>query len=243
MSLIVSVVAVLAAYPIAYYIALIASKRKYVLLLLILAPFLVSDFLRLLAWKVILGDQGVINSFLIWTGLRDDPVSWLLYSQFAVILTLIYVYIPFVALPIFASLEALDRRLLEAASDLGASRWQAFRAGHAAPVHAGRDRGLHLRLHPDDRRVRHAAPRRRHRRHHVRQRDRGPVRPEPQLAQRLRPVLLLARRRRRADGRLRPLPHRPPGGDGLGTSDGHRVLAPTASASLNVWFGVLVVFL
>jgi spermidine/putrescine transport system permease protein len=127
MSLIISVVAVVAAYPIAYYIALIASKRKYVLLLLILAPFLVSYFLRLLAWKVILGDQGVINSFLVWTGIRDEPVSWLLYSQFAVILTLIYVYIPFVALPIFASLEALDRRLLEAASDLGASRWQAFR--------------------------------------------------------------------------------------------------------------------
>ena len=127
MSLIISVVAVVAAYPIAYYIALIASKRKYVLLLLILAPFLVSYFLRLLAWKVILGDQGVINSFLMWTGIRDEPVSWLLYSQFAVILTLIYVYIPFVALPIFASLEALDRRLLEAASDLGASRWQAFR--------------------------------------------------------------------------------------------------------------------
>jgi spermidine/putrescine transport system permease protein len=129
MSLIVSIVAVVAAYPIAYLLALVASKRKYVLLLLILAPFLVSYFLRLLAWKVILGDQGVINSFLYWTGVRaqDDPVSWLLYSQFAVILTLIYVYVPFVALPIFVALESLDRRLLEAAADLGASRWQAFR--------------------------------------------------------------------------------------------------------------------
>jgi spermidine/putrescine transport system permease protein len=128
MSLLVSVVAVVAAYPIAYYIALIASKRKYVLLLLILAPFLVSYFLRLLAWRVILGDQGPINSLLYETGIRDegDPVR-MLYTQWAVILTLIYVYIPFVALPIFASLEALDRRLLEAASDLGASRWQAFR--------------------------------------------------------------------------------------------------------------------
>ena len=129
MSIFVSLGAVVAAYPVAYFLALVASKRKYVLLLLILTPFLVSYFLRLLAWKVILGDQGVINSFFYWTGLRadGDPVSWLLYSQFAVILTLVYVYVPFVALPIFVSLETLDRRLLEAAADLGASRWQAFR--------------------------------------------------------------------------------------------------------------------
>jgi spermidine/putrescine transport system permease protein len=129
MSLIVSVAAIVAAYPIAYLIALVASKRKYVLLLLIIAPFLVSYFLRLLSWKVILGDQGVVNTFFYWTGLRadGDPVSWLLYSQFAVILTLINVYVPFVALPIFVALESLDRRLLEAAADLGASRWQAFR--------------------------------------------------------------------------------------------------------------------
>jgi len=129
MALIVSVCAVVMAYPIAYFLALVASKRRYVLLLLILTPFLVSYFLRLLAWKVILGDQGVINTFFYWTGLRadGDAVSWLLYSQFAVILTLVYVWIPFVALPIFVSLDSLDRRLLEAASDLGASRWQAFR--------------------------------------------------------------------------------------------------------------------
>ncbi len=128
MSLVVSVASVVAAYPIAYYLALIAGDRKYVLLLLILAPFLVSYFLRLLAWKVILGDQGPINSFLYWTGVRaeDEPVK-LLYTQFAVILTLIYVYIPFVALPIFAALDSLDRRLLEASADLGASRWQSFR--------------------------------------------------------------------------------------------------------------------
>jgi spermidine/putrescine transport system permease protein len=129
MSLLVSVIAVVAAYPIAYFLALIAADRKYTLLLLILAPFLVSYFLRILAWKVILGDQGVINSFLYWTGLRadDDPLRWLLYSKFAVVLTLVYIYVPFVALPIFAALDSLDRRLLEAASDLGASRWQAFR--------------------------------------------------------------------------------------------------------------------
>jgi spermidine/putrescine transport system permease protein len=129
LSLIVSSVIVLAAYPIAYYLALSGTKRKYILLLLLIAPFLTSYLLRVLAWKVILGDQGVINSFLFWTGLRSEgnPISQLLYSRFAVMLVLGYIWLPFVALPIFVSLESLDRRLLEAASDLGASRLQAFR--------------------------------------------------------------------------------------------------------------------
>src|SRR5215470_7380536 len=129
MSLAVSAIVVVLAYPLAYYLALSGTKRKYVLLLLLIAPFLTSYLLRVLAWKVILGDRGVINSFLFWTGLRspDHPISQLLYSRFAVMLVLGYVWLPFVALPIFVSLESLDRRLLEAASDLGASRLQAFR--------------------------------------------------------------------------------------------------------------------
>src|SRR5882724_51107 len=129
MSLIVSAIIVVLAYPLAYYLALSGTKRKYVLLLVLIAPFLTSYLLRVLAWKVILGDQGVINTFLFWTGLRsaEHPISQLLYSRFAVMLVLAYVWLPFVALPIFVSLETLDRRLLEAASDLGASRLQAFR--------------------------------------------------------------------------------------------------------------------
>src|SRR5918998_1204728 len=125
---IVSIGAVVIAYPIAYFLALISTKRKYVLLLVILSPFLVSYFLRVLAWKVILGDQGVINTFAYWTGLRadGDPIPQLLYSRFSVMLVLAYVWIPFVALPIFVALENLDRRLLEASADLGASRWQTF---------------------------------------------------------------------------------------------------------------------
>jgi spermidine/putrescine transport system permease protein len=128
MSLTVSAAIVLLAYPLAYYLALSGTKRKYVLLLLLIAPFLTSYLLRVLAWKVILGNQGVINTFFFWTGLRDPdhPISQLLYSRFAVMLVLGYIWLPFVALPIFVSLESLDRRLLEAASDLGASRLQAF---------------------------------------------------------------------------------------------------------------------
>jgi spermidine/putrescine transport system permease protein len=129
MSLTVSAIIVVLAYPLAYYLALSGTKRKYVLLLVLIAPFLTSYLLRVLAWKVILGNQGVINTFLFWTGLRSPghPLSQLLYSRFAVMLVLGYIWLPFVALPIFVSLESLDRRLLEAASDLGASRLQAFR--------------------------------------------------------------------------------------------------------------------
>jgi spermidine/putrescine transport system permease protein len=129
MALIVSILVVAVAYPLAYYLALSGTKRKYVLLLVLIAPFLTSYLLRVLAWKVILGDQGVVNTFLFWTGIRSPghPISALLYSRFAVMLVLAYVWLPFVALPIFVSLEGLDRRLLEAAGDLGASRLQAFR--------------------------------------------------------------------------------------------------------------------
>src|SRR5580765_1773785 len=130
MSLAVSAIVVVLAYPLAYYLALSGTKRQYVLLLLLIAPFLTSSLLRVLAWKVILGDNGVINSFLFWTGVRspEHPISQLLYSRFAVMLVLGYIGLPFVALPIFVSLESLDRRLLEAASDLGASRLRAFRS-------------------------------------------------------------------------------------------------------------------
>ena len=128
LSLVVSVVIVVLAYPLAYYLALSGTKRKYVLLLLLIAPFLTSYLLRVLAWTVLLGDEGPINSFLSATGLRspDHPLT-LIDTRFAVMLVLGYIWLPFVALPIFVSLESLDRRLLEAATDLGASRFTAFR--------------------------------------------------------------------------------------------------------------------
>jgi spermidine/putrescine transport system permease protein len=128
MSIRVSVAVVLLSYPIGYFLALCVKKRKYVLLVLIIAPFLTSYLLRVLAWKIILSDSGVINSLLFATHLRtpDHPITWLLYSQFSVMLVLVYVWVPFVALPIFVSLDNLDFSLLEAASDLGANRLQTF---------------------------------------------------------------------------------------------------------------------
>lgn len=129
LSTVVSVVSVLLAYPVAYVLALVAGRRKYTLLLLILAPFLTSYLLRVLAWRVILGDQGLIITFL-----RDvhvlgpqEGISWLFYSPFAVYVVLAYVWVPFVALPMFVSLDSMDHALLEASNDLGASRWKTFR--------------------------------------------------------------------------------------------------------------------
>jgi spermidine/putrescine transport system permease protein len=127
-ALTVAVVVVVLSYPIGYFLALTAGKRRYVLLLLIITPFLTSFLLRVLAWKVILGHSGVVSSALVWLNLRspDHPISWLIYSQFSVMLVLVYIWVPFVALPIFVTLENLDRSLLEAAGDLGASRWRTF---------------------------------------------------------------------------------------------------------------------
>lgn len=127
-SLTVSIICVLLAYPVAYFLALVAGRRKYTLLLVTIAPFLTSFLLRVLAWRVLLNDQGVIQSLLRSLGVldREGTLPWLFNSQFAVQLVLAYVWVPFVALPIFVSLESLDLRLLEASHDLGASRARTF---------------------------------------------------------------------------------------------------------------------
>jgi len=126
MSLGVSISAVLLAYPVAYLIALVSGKRKYTLLLVIIVPFLTSYLLRVLAWRIILGEGGIANTFLQTIGVIDEPLKWLFNSQFAIYLVLSYVWVPFVALPIFVSLETMDHHLLEASSDLGASRMRTF---------------------------------------------------------------------------------------------------------------------
>ena len=124
-----SITAVVIAIPVAYFLAFCVQKSKYTWLLIVIAPFLTSYLLRVFAWKVILGDQGLINSGLMAIGLVDPehPLTFLIYSQFTVIVVLTYAWVPFICLPIFLSFETIDRRLLEAAMDLGATRWQAFR--------------------------------------------------------------------------------------------------------------------
>ena len=128
-TLLVSVVATIAAYPLAYYLAFIARRFRYVLLLLLITPFFTSYLLRIVAWAdIMLNDNGVVNHALWALHLRaqGDPVSWLLYSNFSVFLVLFYAWVPFVSLPIFAVLENMDHRLIEAATDLGANRFITF---------------------------------------------------------------------------------------------------------------------
>ncbi len=115
----VSLVTVIFAYPIAYYISFHGGSRKGLLLFLITIPFWSGYLLRVMAWKVILGYKGVLNTALIGIGLVDKPVESLLYSSTAVIVTLIHAWAVFAILPIYVSLEKLDHSLLEAATDLG----------------------------------------------------------------------------------------------------------------------------
>jgi len=122
----VAAIATVTAYPIAYFLAFRAGKRAALYLILLLVPFWTSYLLRVMAWKLMLGEQGVVNSVLIGTGLIDDPLDALLYNRSAVVVTLIYVWIPFAALPILAGLGRIDVRLHDAAADLYGSPLQQF---------------------------------------------------------------------------------------------------------------------
>ena len=127
-ALMVSLVTTIAAYPLAYFLSFVARRRRYTLLLLLLAPFFTSYLLRVLAWQIMLNDDGPVTAALRAIGLVPEggAVSWLIYSTFSVSLVLFYTWVQFVSLPIFAVLENMDHRLLEAAQDLGASRWTTF---------------------------------------------------------------------------------------------------------------------
>ncbi len=118
--------ATLLAYPLAYFLVFRTGLRAPLLLTLLILPFWTSYLLRIIAWKIILGTGGVINSLLMFLGLVDAPVPILLYSRLAVVITLVYVWLPFVALPIYAALQRIDRSLLEAATILGAPPWFSF---------------------------------------------------------------------------------------------------------------------
>jgi spermidine/putrescine transport system permease protein len=114
-----AITTVLLSYPMAYYVAFHVHRRKLLWIILMTLPFWTSYLLRVFAWKIILGYNGVINSGLKALGLIDQPLEFLLYSPTAVVITLAHAWAAFAVLPIYVSLEKIDRSLLEAAADLG----------------------------------------------------------------------------------------------------------------------------
>jgi spermidine/putrescine transport system permease protein len=110
---------VLLSYPMAYYVAFHVHKRKLLWLVMMTVPFWTSYLLRVYSWKVILGYKGVINASLQFVGIIDKPLEWLLYTPTAVAITLTHAWAAFAILPMYGSLEKIDRTLFEAATDLG----------------------------------------------------------------------------------------------------------------------------
>ena len=126
MALGIAATATLLAYPVAYFLTFRARERAPFYLVLLLIPFATSYLLRVMAWRLMLGQEGAINSFLQFVGLTSGPLDLLLYSRAAVMITLVYVWIPFAALPIYAAMQRIDRGHLEAAADLGGGPWTRF---------------------------------------------------------------------------------------------------------------------
>ena len=115
----VTLITVLLAYPMAYFVAFHVHERQALWLFLITIPFWTSYLLRVFTWKVILGFNGVLNSGLIWLGVIEEPLEFLLYNASAVVISLAHAWAAFAILPIYVSLRKIDRSLLEAATDLG----------------------------------------------------------------------------------------------------------------------------
>ncbi|NYS23798.1 ABC transporter permease subunit [Rhodobacteraceae bacterium 2376] len=120
-----TIFALLIGYPMAYFIARSPEPRRSILLLLVILPFWTSFLLRVYAWMGFLRREGVINNFLIWAGVIDSPLT-MLQTDFAVYIGIVYTYLPFMILPLYANLTKLDDAHLEAAADLGASPMVTF---------------------------------------------------------------------------------------------------------------------
>jgi spermidine/putrescine transport system permease protein len=120
-----TLVCLLLGYPLAYFIALKGGRWKSIMILLVMVPFWTSLLLRAYAWVVILRGNGIANRTLQFLGITDEPIT-LIFTPQAVLMGMVYSYLPFMILPLYAALEKFDVRLKEAAQDLGASRWHTF---------------------------------------------------------------------------------------------------------------------
>lgn len=126
LSLVTTVAVIALAYPMAYFLAFRVTRYKILWLILITVPFWTSYLLRVFSWKLVLGFNGAINSALKSVGLIEQPLEFLVYNMGAVVITLTHAWAAFAILPIYVSLDKIDRSLLEAATDLGDRPWQRF---------------------------------------------------------------------------------------------------------------------
>jgi spermidine/putrescine transport system permease protein len=118
---IVTTCAIVLGYALAFYVAFFTSRRRQLLYFLMVVPLWTSFLLRAFIWRIILGREGIINTGLVWLGLTDEPISMLLFNRFSVCVALTYVFVPFVAIPVYAALEKIPRETIEASMDLGGS--------------------------------------------------------------------------------------------------------------------------
>ncbi len=127
-ALLVSLLAFCLSYPLAYFLAFKIKSERLRLFLYVatIVPLWVSYLLRAYTWKTILGSEGILNSLLMWLGIIDQPSTIFLYNEFAMILTMAYIFTPFMVMPIYASLEKIPTSLMEASKDLGAGRIKTF---------------------------------------------------------------------------------------------------------------------
>ena len=127
MAVAVTLADVLLAFPLAFWIAKRVKRNRELLLFLVIFPLWSSYLVRIFAWKTLLGTNGIINSFLAWTGLIETPLSFFLYSKWSIFLALTHVWLPFMVLPLFTVIDRIPGSLLEASTDLGANWFATFR--------------------------------------------------------------------------------------------------------------------
>jgi spermidine/putrescine transport system permease protein len=127
MAAIVTALCVLVSLPLAYVIAFKLGRYKELVYTLVIVPLWVSYIVRAYAWKIILGREGILNTFLLYLGVVDEPVEAFLYSRWAVVIGLVHIFTPFVLMPIYTAFEHVPRPMIEASQDLGAGRFTTFR--------------------------------------------------------------------------------------------------------------------
>jgi ABC-type spermidine/putrescine transport system permease subunit I len=122
-----TITAAVVAFPIAYYIARFGGKYKNQLAALVIIPFWTNYVVRVYGWRIILSKEGLFNSLLLWVGVIDQPLTFILNSRFAIWFGLVYLWLPFMILPLYSTLDNIQDEYIEAAYDLGASRFQVFK--------------------------------------------------------------------------------------------------------------------